>query len=77
MTRPTSMRDAPPFASGTLPIRTRLGGLMLRVADAPAVWHERAQQRRLLAAADDRLLQDLGVGRGEVEAEWHKPFWRR
>ena len=49
-----------------------------RLFDLIAGWHDRAQQRRLLAdlARDPRLLRDLGISRGDVETESAKPFWR-
>jgi uncharacterized protein YjiS (DUF1127 family) len=39
-------------------------------------WSERARQRRLLAALDDRMLKDIGLTRADVAAESDKPFWR-
>jgi uncharacterized protein YjiS (DUF1127 family) len=40
------------------------------------VWHERARQRRQLRSLSDHMLRDIGLGRGDVEAEISKPFWR-
>lgn len=40
------------------------------------VWHRRRQERRLLAAMDDRALGDLGLSRIDARQEWRKPFWR-
>jgi uncharacterized protein YjiS (DUF1127 family) len=40
-------------------------------------WHERVAERRRLLALPDRLLSDIGIGRGEAWAEYRKPFWRR
>ncbi|WP_119460443.1 DUF1127 domain-containing protein [Rhodospirillaceae bacterium SYSU D60014] len=39
-------------------------------------WMEIARQRRFLQMLDDRLLQDVGLSRADVEAETSKPFWR-
>jgi|GEM_PF-1105681 len=39
-------------------------------------WGQRLRQRRRLAQLDDRLLSDIGLGRGDVERESGKPFWR-
>lgn len=39
-------------------------------------WHERARQRRQLQQLSDRMLQDLGLGRADVESEARKPPWR-
>ena len=40
------------------------------------VWQERASQRHALAALDDRMLNDVGLSRADVEWETSKPFWR-
>ena len=40
------------------------------------VWQDRAEQRRRLAVMDDRMLDDIGVNRGEAMREARKPFWR-
>ena len=40
------------------------------------VWQERDQQRRHLAALDDRLLRDMGISRAEAAREAAVPFWR-
>lgn len=39
------------------------------------VWHERARQRRQLQQLSDRMLQDLGLTRADVEHEASKPPW--
>lgn len=40
------------------------------------LWSQRLRQRHRLAQLDDRLLSDIGLGRGDVERESGKPFWR-
>ena len=50
--------------------------IVIGLVDTLLMWRERAGQRRFLAAADDRLLGDLGVGRGETTVETEKPLWR-
>jgi uncharacterized protein YjiS (DUF1127 family) len=65
--------DAPRYGSG--PVRS-FGEIAMGLVDTLLMWREQAGQRRLLAAADDRLLGDLGIGRGETAAETAKPFWR-
>ena len=52
-----------------------LGGLQ-RLLEMLLVWQDRASQRRALQQLDDRLLADLGLGRGDVAREADKPFWR-
>ncbi len=37
---------------------------------------DRADQRRQLAALDERLLKDIGIGFIEQRNESCKPFWR-
>lgn len=56
--------------------RTARGASWLRqAARVAAAWHERAQQRRQLQSLDNRMLQDLGLTRADVDAEVAKPFW--
>jgi uncharacterized protein YjiS (DUF1127 family) len=61
-------RDASAFRS--------FGDAMMRVVDTLLIWHERTRQRRLLAAAENEILRDIGIGRAEIAAETDKPFWR-
>lgn len=42
----------------------------------PCVWQERAEMRQRLGQMDDRMLSDIGLGRGQADAEARKPFWR-
>ena len=39
-------------------------------------WMERSKQRKELAELDDRMLNDIGYTRAEVQKETSKPFWR-
>lgn len=41
-----------------------------------SMWHDRARQRRHLAALDDRSLRDIGIDRASAHFEASKPFWR-
>ena len=45
------------------------------VLTAPAAWHDRWRQRRLLEAMDDRAMMDLGLSRADIHREASKPFW--
>jgi uncharacterized protein YjiS (DUF1127 family) len=56
--------------------RRHRGAWPVRALDAVLAWQERARQRRRLAALDERMLRDIGLGAAEVRAEWEKPFWR-
>jgi uncharacterized protein YjiS (DUF1127 family) len=40
------------------------------------LWRRRAQERDELARMDERALHDIGLSRGAIYAELHKPFWR-
>jgi uncharacterized protein YjiS (DUF1127 family) len=51
-------------------------GVLTRATDALLGWLQRDRDRRALQTLDDRLLRDIGVSRGDVEAEAAKPFWR-
>ncbi|MSO77309.1 MAG: DUF1127 domain-containing protein [Alphaproteobacteria bacterium] len=60
------------------PARSLLGRLALPRVLA-ALWRDwtaRAEQRRALAALDDRMLRDVGLNRGDVARELAKPPWR-
>lgn len=61
--------------SRTAPSATTIGALT-RATDALLGWLQRDRDRRALQSLDDRLLHDIGVSRGDVEAEAAKPFWR-
>ena len=47
-----------------------------RLADRLTLWQLRSRERQALAALDDRALRDVGLSRGEIEAEIRKPFWQ-
>jgi uncharacterized protein YjiS (DUF1127 family) len=49
---------------------------VLRVSSLLAVWLERVEMRRRLAAMPERLLADVGLERAEVTCEVGRPFWR-
>jgi uncharacterized protein YjiS (DUF1127 family) len=51
-------------------------GDLRRLLEVLFVWQDRASQRRALQQLDDRLLADLGLGRGDVAREADKPFWQ-
>ena len=54
----------------------RLARLPLAIMETLLVWQERGQQRRHLAALDDRLLSDMGISRADAAREAALPFWR-
>jgi uncharacterized protein YjiS (DUF1127 family) len=53
-----------------------LGQVLDRAASRLLLWFERARQRRDLARLDDRMLRDIGVGRGAAWSESQKHFWQ-
>lgn len=64
-------------AATSPPDEIRSPGLTLgRLFDLAYEWMERARQRQSLAGLDDRMLRDIGLGRGEIAREIEKPFWQ-
>jgi uncharacterized protein YjiS (DUF1127 family) len=61
-------------AAARIGIRTATYGLV--IANVLRGWIERARSRRVLATLDDRMLNDIGLSRGEIDLETRKPFWR-
>ena len=67
---PWPYRTARELAAPTVWARSREG--LARAAAAVARRHRRRRAARQLMAFDDRMLRDVGLGRGEVErAVWH------
>jgi uncharacterized protein YjiS (DUF1127 family) len=52
------------------------GRLIRRIPDAIHLWYERKCQREILARLNDRLLNDVGLGRDDFMQAVRKPFWR-
>ena len=58
--------------------RTARPSLRRAIADAVLVLHAMMRARatrRLLSQMDDRLLADIGVGRGDALEEARRPMW--
>jgi uncharacterized protein YjiS (DUF1127 family) len=47
-----------------------------RVVERLFTWQRRVADRRFLESLDDRMLQDIGLSRGDVFIESSKPFWK-
>ena len=62
------LRQETAFARATKAIGSALNRL--------ARWRALRLEREHLASFDDRMLQDIGLTRADVEREYHKPFWR-
>lgn len=39
-------------------------------------WQDRIRDRARLASLDERLLQDIGLSRADIDREISKPFWQ-
>ena len=57
--------------------RPELPPILLNLIDTVAIWIVRQQQRQVLAALDDHLLNDVGLSREQARREAAKPFWKR
>lgn len=55
---------------------TNLTSLPARLVDTVLLWQERSAQRQRLAELDARQLADMGLSRGQAQAEAAKPFWQ-
>ncbi|MBL8708855.1 MAG: DUF1127 domain-containing protein [Rhodospirillaceae bacterium] len=53
-------------------VAIKIGGLVATCS----LWRRRHQWRRDLIRFSDHMLADIGLTRGEAEAEMAKPFWR-
>jgi uncharacterized protein YjiS (DUF1127 family) len=54
---------------------TRLRIMAINAIKMLAAWRQRSQERRWLAAMDDRLRSDIGVSKADIYRELRKPFW--
>lgn len=66
-------------AMSLLHARRPAGGRSHRLEHALATlreWRRRSRDRAQLAHFDDRMLQDIGLTRADVEHLSNKPFWR-
>ncbi len=63
-------------SQSALDVIGRLASLPLAILETLLVWQERDQQRRHLAALDDRLLSDIEISRADAAREAAVPFWR-
>jgi len=48
----------------------------VQLVDTLLTWQMRANERHHLAALDDHVLRDMGLGRADALREAEKPFWR-
>ena len=64
-----------PGGPDRLPGRPAHLSLVQRTMARLAEMHRARRTRRLLAEMDDRLLADIGIGRGEALMEASRPAW--
>jgi|APTNR8051073442_1049403.scaffolds.fasta_scaffold13892_2 uncharacterized protein YjiS (DUF1127 family) len=69
--------DSPPVGAVRPSGLARVQTVLVNIFDALATWHERALDRRRLAALDERMLHDIGLDAASAAEEAFKPFWRR
>ncbi|MDJ0778088.1 MAG: DUF1127 domain-containing protein [Gammaproteobacteria bacterium] len=55
----------------------RVEAFAARVNDILSTWSRRSADRRALAMMSDRMLQDIGLSRGELDREVAKFFWQK
>ncbi len=51
-------------------------GSLTRFLGTLSQWLELWQQRQALKLLDDRMLQDVGLRKSDVDQELRKPFWQ-
>jgi uncharacterized protein YjiS (DUF1127 family) len=56
--------------------RVELALILSGLIETVAVWIARRRQRRVLAALDQHLLEDVGLSREQARREAAKPFWK-
>ena len=58
-----------------VPVMTRFSKLLINVFETLQRRLDRQRSRQQLAKLDDRMLQDVGLNRADVEKEMDKSFW--
>jgi uncharacterized protein YjiS (DUF1127 family) len=64
-----------PFFRPRAPRRAKVAGITRAVTRRLALMWRVRHTRRLLVGMEPRLLKDIGVSRGEAQAELDRPFW--
>ncbi len=64
-----------PALSRRLPGLARIARSMWHLALILELAVEIRRERRMLSSLDDRALKDIGLNRGEADAEADRPFW--
>ena len=53
-----------------------IGEGLVTLLNRVSEWSERRRARSHLYQMPDYILQDIGISRAEVTAEYEKPFWK-
>jgi uncharacterized protein YjiS (DUF1127 family) len=75
-----AVRTAPALAgvsSAVAAVGHSIAGRIDGVVEKMFTWQHRLADRRALESLDDRMLQDIGLTRGDVFIESSKPFWKQ
>jgi len=59
-----------------LAVPSGLGRALRSMLSRLAEWRERHEQRKTLAAMNERMLKDVGISRSDAIRESSKPFWQ-
>ena len=64
------------ISSAAYRVVDRIETLYETVSETVSTWTMRQRNRRYLSQMDDRMLQDIGLTRFDVEMEANKHFWQ-
>ncbi|MCF4165378.1 DUF1127 domain-containing protein [Zavarzinia compransoris] len=65
-----------PAEQGKTVGRVTVWTLAARAVTLLLTWQSRVMERNHLRMMDDRMLQDIGLSRADIEGEATKPFWK-
>ena len=74
-TREATFVTGTPALGAAKALGAALWTLPERIAEVLYQWQKRASDRHHLRRLDDRILEDAGLSRADVEEEAGKPFW--
>lgn len=64
------------ISSSSVRRNSYIGEGLVALLNRISEWSERRRARSHLYQMPDYILQDIGVSRAEVSAEYEKPFWK-
>ena len=65
------------IAAATFAAIERVEAVAARVTGTINLWHRRSNDRRQLAMMNERLLNDIGLSRIDLDREIAKYFWQK